>query len=62
MKRLLSEASRPLVPALTPGWDLVLSARKETLTADLRTLERDISALLRRAHLLIPAQKQEMKS
>ena len=62
LKRLLSEAVRPLLPDLTPGWDIVLSARRDTLTTDLRTLEQDIPALLRRARLLAPAQKREMKS
>ena len=57
LKRLLSEAIRPSLPALSPGWDIVISARKGTLTADLRTLEQDIPALLRRARLLTPAQK-----
>lgn len=62
LKRLLSEAVRPLLSDLTPGWDIVLSARRDTLTTDLRTLEQDIPALLRRARLLAPAQKREMKS
>jgi len=62
LKRLLGEAIRPLLPELTPGWDIVLSARKDTLTADLHTLEQDIPVLLRRARLLAPAQKQERKS
>ena len=62
LKRLLSEAIRPLLPELAPGWDIVLSARKDTLMADLHTLEQDIPVLLRRARLLAPAQKQEMKS
>jgi ribonuclease P protein component len=62
LKRLLGEAIRPLLPELTPGWDIVLSARKDTLTADLHTLEQDVPVLLRRARLLAPAQKQEIKS
>jgi ribonuclease P protein component len=62
LKRLLSETIRPLLPELTPGWDIVLSARKDILTADLHTLEQDIPVLLRRARLLAPAQRQEMKS
>lgn len=62
LKRLLGEAIRPLLPELTPGWDLVFSARKDILTADLHTLEQEIPVLLRRARLLAPAQRQEMKS
>jgi ribonuclease P protein component len=57
LKRLLSEALRPVLPELIPGWDIVLSARKDMLTADLRTLEQDIAVLLRRARLLVPAQR-----
>jgi len=52
LKRRLGEAVRPLLAELSPGWDLVFSARRETLTADLQTLEQDIPALLRRARLL----------
>ena len=62
LKRLLGEAIRPNLPELSPGWDIVLTARQSALTADIHVLEQDISALLRRARLLIPAQKQEMKS
>jgi ribonuclease P protein component len=62
LKRLLGEAIRPLLPGLAPGWDLVFSARRDLLTADLHLLEQDIPALLRRARLLAPAQTQEMKS
>jgi ribonuclease P protein component len=59
LKRLLSEAIRPSLAELSPGWDIVFSARDDTLTADLRTLEQDIPALLRRARLLAPVNRQE---
>jgi ribonuclease P protein component len=62
LKRLLGEACRPLLPELAPGWDIVISARRDSLTADLHTLEQDILALLRRARLLAPAPTREMKS
>ena len=58
VKRLLGEAIRPELAELSPGWDLVLSAKKETLTTDLLTLKKDITVLLHRAHLLAPANKQ----
>ncbi|HEU5375373.1 MAG TPA: ribonuclease P protein component [Ktedonobacteraceae bacterium] len=58
LKRLLAEAIRPSLGELSAGWDLVFSARKDTLTADLRTLEQDMPALLRRARLLPPAHRQ----
>jgi ribonuclease P protein component len=59
VKRLLAEAIRPALGELSQGWDLVFSAKKETLVADLRTLEQDIPALLRRARLLAPVHRQE---
>lgn len=63
LKRLLSEAIRPHLRGLPPGWDLVLSARRSTLAADLSTLEQDISALLRRARLQArPGLEQEIDS
>ena len=63
LKRRLGEAVRPLLPDLSPGWDIVFSARRETLTADLQALEQDIPALLRRARLLArPHRRQETDS
>jgi ribonuclease P protein component len=62
LKRLLGEAIRPSLAELTPGWDIVLSAKQDMLNADLRTLEQDIPALLRRARLLAPAHRQETNS
>lgn len=62
LKRLLSEAIRPSLPSLSPGWDIVLGVRKDTLTANLRMLEQDIPVLLSRARLLNTAQKQETNS
>ncbi len=59
VKRLLSEAIRPSLAEIPAGWDIVLGAKKETLAADLRTLERDISVLLRRTRLLAPAHTRE---
>lgn len=59
LKRRLSEAIRPLLPGLSPGWDLVFSARRETLAADLQTLEQDIPALLRRARLLARSEQEQ---
>lgn len=55
LKRLLSEALRSSLGELPGGWDIVFSAKKETLGADLHTLEQDMPALLHRAHLLTPA-------
>ena len=58
IKRLLSEAIRPAIPKLSGGWDIVLSARNQITTADLRALEQDIVNLLHRARLLGPALEQ----
>jgi ribonuclease P protein component len=52
IKRLLSEAMRGFLPRLTGGLDIVVSARQKTNTANLRMLEQDLLALLRRAKLL----------
>ena len=62
LKRLFGEALRPIISEISPGWDIVISARKDSLTADLHMLEQDIPALLRRARLLVPAPTREMKS
>jgi ribonuclease P protein component len=51
IKRLLSEAMRALLPSLPSGLDIVVSARQKANMVDLRTLEQDMSTLLRRAHL-----------
>jgi len=51
IKRLLSEAMRALLPRLPSGLDVVVSARQKANMVDLRTLEQDMSTLLRRARL-----------
>ena len=52
IKRLLSEAIRGLLPGLSGGLDIVISARQNAKTANLRILEQDMLILLRRAKLL----------
>jgi ribonuclease P protein component len=52
IRRLMSEAIRAALPGLPIGLDIVVSARQQATTADLRTLKQDMFALLRRAHLL----------
>jgi ribonuclease P protein component len=52
MKRLLSEAMRVFLPRLPGGLDIVVSARQEASSVDLRILKQDMLALLRKAHLL----------
>ena len=52
LKRLLSEAMRATLPRLPGGLDIVVSARQQASSADLRTLEQDMLTLLRQAQLL----------
>lgn len=52
LKRLLSEAMRPLLHNLAGGWDIVLNARQQALGIDLPALKQDVTQLLRRAQLL----------
>jgi ribonuclease P protein component len=55
IKRLLSEAVRPHLAELPTGWDIVITARNQVITANLPILEQEIVTLLRRARLLEPA-------
>jgi ribonuclease P protein component len=52
IKRLLSEAARAALPRLPGGVDIVVTARQQASTADLRTLEQEMLTLLHRARLL----------
>ncbi len=52
IKRLLSEAIRPVLPALPIGWDIVLSAKHQAINADLHMIERDVVTLLYESKLL----------
>ncbi len=51
IKRILSEAIRPLLPELSGNWDVVISARGQALNASLQELSQDIEHVLRRARL-----------
>lgn len=62
LKRLLGEAIRPVLADLPPGWDIVISARSQTIDADLRILIQDVTTLLRRAHLLESARTTEVEN
>jgi len=50
-KRLLRESIRPLLPALAPGWDIVLIARTSLVTAAFQEVQAAVLLLLRRAGL-----------
>ncbi|MFM8320409.1 MAG: ribonuclease P protein component [Chloroflexota bacterium] len=51
-KRLLRAAVQPHLPAILPGWDLVLIAREPLLRAGFVQIQAALSGLLRRARLL----------
>jgi len=51
-KRLLRESIRPLIPAIEPGWDLILIARHSLAQATLQQSVQAINLLLLQAHLL----------
>ncbi|MCX6078844.1 MAG: ribonuclease P protein component [Chloroflexi bacterium] len=51
-KRLLRESIRPLIPRLSPGWDLVLIARSRLVTAAFQDVQMVVEGLLRRADLV----------
>ncbi len=52
IKRLLSEAVRPVLSDLPSGWDVVFSAKSQAVGVPLPVLAQDVSQLLRRARLL----------
>lgn len=52
IKRLLSEAVRPVLSDLPSGWDIVFSAKSQVIGVPLPALAQDVSQLLRRARLL----------
>ena len=51
-KRRMREAMRPWLPALRPGWNLILLARRPLLQADLPQIQAALSQLLQRSNLL----------
>jgi len=50
VKRLLKEICR--ITPIKPGWDIVLIARQESITADYNELKRSLEKLLGRADLI----------
>ncbi|HEU5231017.1 MAG TPA: ribonuclease P protein component [Ktedonobacteraceae bacterium] len=62
LKRLLGEAIRPMLADLPIGWDIVISAKNQTLGADLRIITQDVAILLRRAQLLSSQGQQEVEN
>jgi len=52
IKRLLSEAIRPVLRGISGGWDIVISARNLASSANVYMFEQDITKLLSKARLL----------
>ena len=61
VKRLLSEAIRPILVKIPPGWDLVISAKTSIIGVKLLDLAEDLRMVLRRAQLLNPSATSEMR-
>lgn len=53
VKRRLREVIRRKLARITPGYDLVITARPGAADARMETLEQDVAVLLARARLLI---------
>lgn len=51
-KRLLRAAIQPLLPHITPGWDLILIARPPLAEASMLETHTAVISLLQRAQLL----------
>ena len=59
VKRLLSEAIRPILADIPAGWDLVISAKSSIVGVKLVDIREDLRIVIRRARLL---KLSEMKS
>lgn len=51
-KRLLRESLRPLIPSITPGWDILLFARQPLSHSGYEEAAQAVHSLLSRARLL----------
>ena len=61
IKRLLSEAIYPLLPEITGGWDIAISAKHTIKDIQLPVLEQDLRILLQRARLLASTSRREQE-
>jgi len=52
VKRTLREALRPMLPAITPGWDVILIARRPIAEATFDEVQQAVIQLLKRVGLL----------
>jgi ribonuclease P protein component len=62
IKRLLSEAIRPLLADIPAGWDLVVSVKQTIIGIPLPALAQDLWVLLRRLRLFASSSRQELQS
>ena len=51
-KRLIRESLRPLIPAISPGWDILFLARRKIVGASLDQVRAALETLLERASLV----------
>ena len=51
-KRRLREIIRPIYPAISPGWDIILLARRSMLSNNFQQVNSAVHTLLKRAGLL----------
>jgi ribonuclease P protein component len=51
-KRLIREALRPLLPAISPGWNVILLSRRPMAEASFQNVQSALMDLLQRAYLL----------
>jgi RNase P protein component len=56
----LRETIRPLIPLISPGWDIVLVARASLVTAAFQDVQSVVELLLRRAGLTSPVDEQSL--
>lgn len=52
VKRILREILRPLLPAISPGWDIILLARRPITHSDYPEIKLALNSLLSNAKLL----------
>jgi ribonuclease P protein component len=58
-KRLMRAALQPFLPKISPGWDILLLARKPMRDATYQSTQAAVLQLLRRAHLIEEAAHDE---
>ena len=51
-KRILREMIRPILPAIRPGWDIILLARRPIVSGEYHEIETAVHTLFKRAKLL----------